>query len=197
LTRLKGEAKMVYTRVTRTRWEEVDKDSIELSNLARQLELYNRTEGKSQATITWYNLALKQLLEFLDGRGNPIILGQLGEVEIRQFILYLQERNRWQENDNEKVLNIPVCLEADTFTSILIVGGRASLARGLVLGASIMAKTTFILGSKIIRANADLPNTAYLASQDFRYVRNIKQSSRLFNNATNNKAGYHDGTQLY
>ena len=76
----------------------MDKDSIELSVLAKQFELYNRTEGKSQATIDWYNLALKQLYGFLNGEERPAILAELGEVEVRQFILYLQGRNRWQEN---------------------------------------------------------------------------------------------------
>ncbi len=38
---------MVVTGARNWRWEEVDKDSIELSALTRHYELYNRTEVKS------------------------------------------------------------------------------------------------------------------------------------------------------
>ncbi len=86
------------TRARNWRWEEVKKDSIELSVLARHFELYNRTEGKSSKTIDWYNLALKQFHRFLLESEKPTRLDGLGEVEVREFILYLQERKRWQEN---------------------------------------------------------------------------------------------------
>jgi hypothetical protein len=43
----------------------VEKNSIELSSLAKHFELYNRTKGKSAKTIRWYNLSLKQFNRFL------------------------------------------------------------------------------------------------------------------------------------
>ena len=88
---------MEVTRKKNWRWEEVDKDSIELSQLARHFELYNRTEAKSPKTIEWYNLALKQFQCFLIESERLTSLNGLGEAEVREFILYLQER-RWRNN---------------------------------------------------------------------------------------------------
>jgi len=89
---------MVVTRARNWRWEEVDKDSIELAALAKHFELYNRTEGKSPKTIDWYNLALRQFQRFLVQGKRSMRLDGLGETEVREFILYLQQRTRWQEN---------------------------------------------------------------------------------------------------
>ncbi len=89
---------MVLSRAKRWRWEELEKDSIELGTLAREFEFYNRTEGKSQSTIDWYNLALKQLQRFPSKGERSSVLAGLGEPEVREFILYLQDRNRWQDN---------------------------------------------------------------------------------------------------
>jgi site-specific recombinase XerD len=94
---------MIVTGAKNWRWEEVDKDSIELSLLARHFELYNRTEGKSPKTIDWYNLALRQFQRFLVESEKSHRLDGLGEAEVREFILYLQQRRRWQ--DNPHVLN--------------------------------------------------------------------------------------------
>jgi len=65
--------------------------------LARHFELYNRTEGKSPKTIDWYNLALKLFHRFLVESERATRLGDLGDAEVREFILYL-ERRRWQDN---------------------------------------------------------------------------------------------------
>jgi len=69
-----------------------------LTELANHFELYNRTEGRSPKTITWYNLSLEQLHRFLMESGKPTPLGDLGEAEVHEFILYLQEKRRWQDN---------------------------------------------------------------------------------------------------
>ena len=89
---------MVMTKAKNRRWEEVEKDSVELSALARHFELYNKTEGKSLKTIDWYNQALRQFHHFLIESEKSTSLGDLGEVEVREFIFYLQERKRWQDN---------------------------------------------------------------------------------------------------
>ena len=89
---------MVVTRAKNWRWEELEKDSIELGVLARHFELYNKTEGKSPQTIDWYNLALKLFHRFLVESERSTSLGELGDAEVREFILHLQERRRWQDN---------------------------------------------------------------------------------------------------
>jgi integrase/recombinase XerC/integrase/recombinase XerD len=93
---------MIIRTAKNLRWDEVEKDSIELQVLAKHFELYNRTEGKSSKTIDWYNLALKQFHCFLLESERVTQLGALGEPEIREFILYLQNRTRWHNNPNVK-----------------------------------------------------------------------------------------------
>jgi integrase/recombinase XerC/integrase/recombinase XerD len=89
---------MVVTKGLNKRWEDVKKDSIELSTLARHFELYNKTEGKSPKTIVWYNQALMLFHRFLIKSSKSISLGDLHEPEAREFILYLQEKRRWGDN---------------------------------------------------------------------------------------------------
>jgi integrase/recombinase XerC/integrase/recombinase XerD len=89
---------MVMIKGRNRRWEEVEKDTIELSALARHFELYNRTEGKSPKTIEWYNQALRLFHRFLIESEKSTTLSDLGEPEVREFILYLQERRRWSDN---------------------------------------------------------------------------------------------------
>jgi transposase InsO family protein len=88
---------MVMTRKN-WRWEELTKEPFELTELASEFELYNRTEGKSPKTIEWYNLSLKQFQRFLTQSEQSMKLGNLGEQQVREFILYLQEKTRWQDN---------------------------------------------------------------------------------------------------
>ena len=83
---------MSVTRVKNWRWEDVKKDTIELSSLIRHFKLYNRTEGKSAKIIRWYNLSLKLFHRFLIESEKSTSLGDLGEPEVREFILYLQEK---------------------------------------------------------------------------------------------------------
>ncbi len=89
---------MVVTKARNRRWEDVDKDSIELKVLAQHFELFNRTEGKSQKTIRWYNLALRLFENFLIESEKSTKLVDLDESTVREFILYLQGKNRWQDN---------------------------------------------------------------------------------------------------
>lgn len=89
---------MVVTRINHHRWEKMDKDLIELSSLVQHFELFNRTEGKSAMTLRWYDQSLTQFHRFLKNTGKPTNLASLGETEAREFILYLQEKKRWQDN---------------------------------------------------------------------------------------------------
>jgi len=89
---------MIVTQSKNWRWEEVEKNDIELTDLAQHFELYNRTEGKSPSTIRWYNLALQQFQRFLEKSGRSAKLGGLDETTVREFILFLQQKPRWQDN---------------------------------------------------------------------------------------------------
>ena len=79
------------------RWEEVDKSNIPLDRLIRHYESFNRTEGKSPRTISWYSDTLHTFEVFLKKRDRAL-LRDTGINEVREFILYLQERARWQDN---------------------------------------------------------------------------------------------------
>ena len=70
----------------------VSMNKMELSTLVHHFEVHNRTEGKSERTVEWYNQALDLFLDWLGGRGMPTALEHLGEGEVREFILYLQTR---------------------------------------------------------------------------------------------------------
>ena len=62
----------------------MNKDSIELSALAKYFEFYNRTEGKSPKTVEWYNQALRQFHHFLIKNGKSSRLGELSQAETTQ-----------------------------------------------------------------------------------------------------------------
>ncbi|MCL0094633.1 hypothetical protein M1N58_01875 [Dehalococcoidales bacterium] len=85
---------MVVTKRKNWRWEELEKNSIELSTLIRHFELFNKTEGKSPKTIAWYSMVLRQFYRFLLESEKSTRLGDLGEPEAREFILYLQEKRK-------------------------------------------------------------------------------------------------------
>ena len=65
---------------------------LDLSTLILQFEVHNRSEGKSPATVAWYNEALEFLLRWLQEEGMSTLLEDLGEGEVRQFVLYFQTR---------------------------------------------------------------------------------------------------------
>ncbi|MFX1265653.1 MAG: tyrosine-type recombinase/integrase, partial [Promethearchaeota archaeon] len=89
---------MVMTRNNQYMWEKMDKEPIELSSLGQHFELFNRTEGNSTKTLRWYEQSLKQFQQFLKKTGKLTNLANLGESEVREFILYLQDRRKWQDN---------------------------------------------------------------------------------------------------
>jgi site-specific recombinase XerD len=93
---------MVIRTPKNVRWDQVNKDSIELTVLAKHFELYNLTEGKSHKTVAWYNLALKQFHGFLLESEKSTELRALREPEVREFILYLQNKTRWHTNPHVK-----------------------------------------------------------------------------------------------
>lgn len=88
---------MVVTRKN-WRWKELSKDSLELLELSKHYELFNKTEGKSLKTVLWYNQSLLQFYRFLLISEKSTKLVDLAESDAREFILYLQEKTRWQDN---------------------------------------------------------------------------------------------------
>jgi site-specific recombinase XerD len=73
-------------------WAELDKSNVELPVLMQHFEVYTRTEGKSPRTVGWYNEVLGLFLKRLEEQGLPINLGSIGEMEVRHFILHIQEK---------------------------------------------------------------------------------------------------------
>ena len=70
----------------------MDRSATDLSVLIKHFEIHNRTEGKSPHTVTWYNLTLDLLRRWLVGENRPTDIGSIGEMDIREFILYYQNR---------------------------------------------------------------------------------------------------------
>src|SRR4030042_2638262 len=89
---------MIVTSLMNRRQSDMDNGSIDISALAEHFELFNKTEGKSPKTIIWYNMALTQFQRFLKQSERSTLLGELGEVEVREFILFLQGKTKWQDN---------------------------------------------------------------------------------------------------
>lgn len=74
------------------RWEQMQKGNIELERLIQHFEVFNRSEGKSPKTVKWYSDVLNLFLNWLESENRSTRLADLGENEIRSFILYLQGR---------------------------------------------------------------------------------------------------------
>ena len=87
---------MAASRVRK--WEDVEKESLELGALARHFELHNKTEGKSPKTVVWYAMVLRQFHRFLQEADKSTRLGELDQMTVREFILYLQEKRKWADN---------------------------------------------------------------------------------------------------
>ena len=67
------------------RWEEVEKSNIPLDRLIRHYESFNRSEGKSPRTISWYSDTLHTFESFLKKNGS-VLLRDAGINEAREFI---------------------------------------------------------------------------------------------------------------
>ena len=75
-----------------TRWEDMEKGTINLSRLIKHFESFNRSEGKSPRTLEWYTYVLEFFHDWLEESGMSTALKDIGEEEVREFVLYLQER---------------------------------------------------------------------------------------------------------
>ena len=70
----------------------MDRSETEITTLIGRYEVHNRTEGKSQYTVNWYNEVLGMFLKWLERSEKPTIIGQIDESDIREFILFYQDR---------------------------------------------------------------------------------------------------------
>ncbi len=70
----------------------MEKGDIQLKDLIRYFDTFNRSDGKSPATLRWYNQTLNLFLSWLIETGRPTNLGSIDENTVREFILWLQER---------------------------------------------------------------------------------------------------------
>lgn len=81
-----------------TRWQELDKAGIPLEKLSRYFEAHNRSEGKSPATVYWYARVLSYFGSYLKQHRFPDSLGSLNIHVVREFILYLQTKKKWDSH---------------------------------------------------------------------------------------------------
>ena len=87
-----------FTMVTTTRnrkWQELEKTSTSLERLARHFDSYNRSDGKSPNTVIWYSRVLKYFQRYLEEGGYSARLGDLTLQLVREFVVYLQTREKW------------------------------------------------------------------------------------------------------
>ncbi|HUU62884.1 MAG TPA: tyrosine-type recombinase/integrase [Dehalococcoidia bacterium] len=69
-----------------------------LDTLIEAYRLNARIEGKSPKTVAIYTTALTILNNFLKQDGLPTDVGEIGVLEIRRFILYLQQTKTYKEH---------------------------------------------------------------------------------------------------
>jgi site-specific recombinase XerD len=77
------------------RRQAMQKGKIPLEKLAKHFETYNRSEGKSPKTVIWYSRILRYLGDYLKAQGLPDDLDHLKVDVVREFILHLQTKKKW------------------------------------------------------------------------------------------------------
>jgi integrase/recombinase XerC/integrase/recombinase XerD len=69
-----------------------------LSEYIDYYEICNRAEGKSLKTISWYSANLKHFLSYLNLRHLPDSIEAVDIKLLRQYVLYLSKRNRYDDH---------------------------------------------------------------------------------------------------
>jgi len=69
-----------------------------LSELIGYYEVCNRAEGKSYRTIGWYSANLKRFRSYLKGRHLSESLDTIDKKVLREYVLYLLKRNRFENH---------------------------------------------------------------------------------------------------
>lgn len=70
----------------------MNKSNFSLEELIKYFDTYNRSDGKSPFTLSWYQQSLTTFLNWLIETGRPVTLGSISENVVREFILYFRER---------------------------------------------------------------------------------------------------------
>ena len=69
-----------------------------LPELIGYYEVCNRAEGKSPKTISWYSANLRSLCSYLERRHLPDSLDEVDIKLLREYVLYLLKRNRFENH---------------------------------------------------------------------------------------------------
>ena len=80
------------------RWESMNKDNTPLEKLILQFEAYNRSEGKTEQTVRWYNTGLGLFVDYLKGTSLTPSLGNVDIGVVREYILHLQKRKKFEDH---------------------------------------------------------------------------------------------------
>ena len=80
------------------RWDSMNKDNIPLEKLVLQFEAFNRSEGKTVNTVSWYNSCLGQFVEYVRSQNIDPVLASVGIELVRDYILHLQQRHRYSDH---------------------------------------------------------------------------------------------------
>lgn len=83
---------MVAAKNSGRRWQKMDKNKLDLQILKDDFQLHNRTEGKSEKTVLWYNEVLHLFIRWLKDTEEPTNIGSVDEHKVRLFVLYLHSR---------------------------------------------------------------------------------------------------------
>lgn len=82
--------------VKRTRWSKMRKDNIPFTKLRAAYVVYNKTAGKSPATVSWYEQKLELFQRFL---GADATLTDVNVATVRTFVADLQDRTTRNVNN--------------------------------------------------------------------------------------------------
>jgi len=90
----------MVTRTRNRKWQELEKNNTPLEKLARHFEAHNRSEGKSPRTVDWYKRVLHYFQNYLEEESLSSMLGDITMQTVKEFIVYLQTRERWHDHPN-------------------------------------------------------------------------------------------------
>ncbi len=78
---------------TKRRSRKMIREKLELGDLLQKFEVYKRSEDLSERTVEWYQQALGLFQAWLADQKMSTCLDDLGEDEVRLFILHLKDRS--------------------------------------------------------------------------------------------------------
>ena len=84
----------------------VGAEKLDLGKLSERFEVHNRSDGKSSRTVEWYNQTLDIFAGWLAEEEMSNCLDDIGEDEVRLFVLHLQGRKGlWSDASSHTVNN--------------------------------------------------------------------------------------------